>query len=373
MSIHETHRAYAPTTLLRSEPGRSTVYGEVEDKRVWNAAVAGLGGSILQSFEWGEFRRGGGWIPVRLLAEDGSSAAQVLLRKLPGMGGSLAYAPHGPLASSPEDLPAVARAVAVHAKDRGATLLEIEPRIVRPPDLEVDDFRRSASSVQPRCTLVVPVRESEEELYAALPKDGRYGVQRALQSGIEARTSADEEVDLELFLDLLEETAGRQRFGLRPRGYYRMLLRELPSALVLARREGKQRPMAGALILTFEDEAYYLYGASAALEGENLYASYLVQFEALSVARRAGATRYDLWGVPCDPHPNHPPLGRLPIQEEVRRTRQRGALRRDLQERSEPPPIPPRKGRHQELLHPPATPGQKLRPHRRLTGPPGKT
>ena len=308
MSIHETHRAYAPTTLLRSEPGRGTVYAEVEDKRAWNAAVAGLGGSVLQSFEWGEFRRGGGWTPVRLLAEDGSSAAQVLLRKLPGVGGALAYAPHGPLAS-PEDLPAVARAVAVHAKGRGATLLEIEPRIVRAPDLEVDGFRRSASSVQPRCTLVVPVRESEEEQYAALPKDGRYGVRRALQSGIEARTSTDEEVDLELFLDLLEETAGRQRFGLRPRGYYRMLLRELPSALVLARREGEQRPMAGALILTFEDEAYYLYGASAALEGENLYASYLVQFEALSVARRAGATRYDLWGIPCDPHPKHPLWG----------------------------------------------------------------
>lgn len=309
MSTHETNRAYALTTRPRPRTGSGTIYGEVEDRTAWNAAVAGLGGSVLQSFEWGEFRRHGGWTPVRLVAEDGSSAAQVLLRRLPGVGVSLAYAPHGPLISDPKDLPAVARAVAIYAKCRGARLLEIEPRVVGAPDLEMEGFRKSVSSVQPRCTLVVPVRESAEAQYAALPKGGRYGIRRALQAGIEAGTSTDEEVDLEFFLDLLEDTAGRQRFGLRPRDYYRRLLREVPSALILARREGEERPIAGALILTFEDEAYYLYGASAALEGENLYASYLVQFEALSAARRAGATRYDMWGVPCDPHPRHPLWG----------------------------------------------------------------
>lgn len=309
MSTHETHRAHALTTTLRPAYSRAAVYREVEDKATWNAAVAGLGGSVLQSFEWGEFRRHGGWAPLRLLADDGSSAAQVLLRRLPGVGGSLAYAPHGPLASDPEDLPAVAAAVAAHAKGRGARLLEIEPRVVDAPDLETEGFRKSASSVQPRCTIVVPVRESAEAQYAALSKGARYGVRRAHGVGIEAKTSADEEVDLEHFLDLLEETAVRQRFGLRPRDYYRLLLRELPSSLILARREGEERPVAGALILTFEDEAYYLYGASAAPEGENLYASYLVQFEALSAARRAGATRYDLWGIPCKPNPGHPLWG----------------------------------------------------------------
>ena len=268
-----------------------------------------LGGSVLQSYEWGEFRRRGGWTPLGLLAEDGASAAQVLSRRLPGVGGSLAYAPHGPLAADPADLPAVAEAIAAHAKGRGARLLKIEPRVVDAPDLETGGFRRSASSVQPRCTLVVPVRESDEAQYAALPKAARYGIRRALQAGIEVETSTDEPVDLDFFLDLLEETAGRQRFGLRPRDYYRLLLGELPSALILARREGEERPVAGALILTFEDEAYYLYGASAALEGENLHASYLVQFEALSAARRAGATRYDLWGIPSKPHAKHPLWG----------------------------------------------------------------
>ena len=308
MSTYDTQRAYAIPTAPRPSTSPGAVYVEVEEKEAWNAAVANLGGSVLQSFEWGEFRRHGGWTPLRLLAEDGASAAQVLLRRLPGVGGSLAYAPHGPLASDPEDLPAVARAVAAHAKGRGARLIEIEPRVVGAPNMETEGFRRSASSVQPRCTLVVPVRGSAEAQYAALPKEARYGIRRALRGGIEVETSTEEGVDLEFFLDLLEGTAERQRFGLRPRDYYRLLLREVPTSLVLARRGGEERPVAGAVVLTFGEEAYYLYGASNASEGAS-YASYLVQFEALSAARRAGTTRYDMWGIPCQPHAKHPLWG----------------------------------------------------------------
>ncbi len=263
---------------------------------------------MLQSYEWGEFRRQGGWRPLRFLARDGSSATQILLRRFPGLG-TLAYAPHGPLVADPEELPGAAAAVASHARRHGADLLEIEPRVLWAPNLEAEGFGKSPNSVQPRCTLVVPVLESDEAQLAALPKDARYGVRRARHVGIGAETSADVEKDLEGFLDLLEETARRHRFGVRPRGYYRRFVRELPAHLVLARREGESRPIAGAVILVFEEEAYYLYGASASFEGKNLYASYLVQLEALAAARREGASRYDLWGIPCKPDRRHPLWG----------------------------------------------------------------
>lgn len=276
------------------------------DKAAWNAAITDLGGSVLQSFEWGEFRRHHGWRPLRLL--DGSSAAQVLLRRLPGLG-TVAYAPHGPLAADPDDLPAVAADVAAYARRRGAHLIEIEPRVSPAPNLEAGGFRRSPNSVQPRCTIVVPVLESDEAQFDALSKDARYGIRRARDIGMEAETSTDVEADLEGFLDLLEETARRQRFAARPRDYYRRFVRELPARLVISRREGERRLMAGALILVFRGEAYYLYGASAAFEGKNLYASYLVQLEALAAARREGASRYDMWGIPCKPHKKHPLWG----------------------------------------------------------------
>jgi lipid II:glycine glycyltransferase (peptidoglycan interpeptide bridge formation enzyme) len=258
----------------------------------------------MQSHEWGEFRLHHGWKPVRLLDEERGAACQVLLRDLPGLG-SLAYAPHGPVCAA-EDLSGVTGDVADRIRDLGAFTLEVEPRVPEGGAIQADGFIRSASSVQPRCTLVVEVLESADEQLKALPKDTRYGVRRAGREGIEAGPSRDTERDLEDFLTLLEQTAGRQHFAVRPREYYRNFLRELPAHLVVAHKDGAL--LAGAMLLTFGEEAYYLYGASAR-EGDNLYASYLVQYEALSVVREMGARRYDMWGIPCDPREDHPLWG----------------------------------------------------------------
>lgn len=262
-----------------------------------------MGGSVLQSWEWGEFRRSHGWEPLRLLGEGGVAAAQVLMRRLPGVG-PLAYVPHGPLVADAADPAEIAEALVESARSCGAYALEVEPRVPEEQGLALEGFTRSASSVQPRCTLVVEVLEDEEKQLAAFPKDTRYGVRRARREGIEAGPSSDVERDLEDFLALLEETAERQKFALRPREYYRRFMRELPAHLIAARRSGEEKLLAGAVILTFGSEAYYLYGASAR-EGDNLYASYLVQHAALSVARDEGAKRYDMWGIPCEPHEDH--------------------------------------------------------------------
>lgn len=272
---------------------------------MWNEAVAALGGSVMQSYEWGEFRRRHGWRPVRLLGEGREAACQVLLRDFPGGLGSLAYAPHGPVCAV-EDLDEATVRVAERARELGAFTLEVEPRAPEGTVISAEGFVRSASSVQPRCTLVVEVLGDPEAQLKALPKDTRYGVRRAGREGIEAGPSRDVDRDLEDFLTLLEETAARQQFALRPRGYYRAFLADLPAHLVVAHKDGAL--LAGAVLLTFGEEAYYLYGASAR-EGDNLYASYLVQYESLLLVGGEGARRYDMWGIPCDPREDHPLWG----------------------------------------------------------------
>ncbi len=273
----------------------------MRDPEEWNEAVKGLGGSVLQSWEWGEFRRRHGWRPLRLLGEAG--AAQVLLRSVPGLG-AIAYAPHGPLA--PDDgLGEVIEAVSERAKKEGTHLIEVEPRVAEggfPADIGFEKIE----SIQPRCTLILDVLEDAEKQLAAFPKDTRYGVRRAGREGIEAGLTNDLEGDLESFMGLHEETARRQKFAVRPREYYRRLMRELPAHLIVAKQGGEL--MAGAVVLTFGEEAFYLYGASTR-QGDNLYASYLTQFEALSVAREAGVKKYDMYGIPCAPTEDHPLWG----------------------------------------------------------------
>lgn len=305
------------------------VLREIGEREEWNALVRGLGGSVLQSWEWGEFRSRHGWRPVRLAAE--GAAVQLLVRKLPGkVFGALAYAPHGPVAEDASAAGEAAAAAAEHARRLGAVLLDIEPRQAEGSGFKAPGFSASGTSVQPRCTLVVEVRGDPDEQLSALPKDTRYGVRRARREGVVAAVSEAVE-DLEAFMDLHEETARRQGFALRPREYYRQFMRDLPAKLITARREGEGRILAGAVILTFGEEAYYLYGASSR-EGENLYASYLVQFEALEAARRAGARRYDMWGIPCRPHEGHPMWGVYKFKKKFGGSEERyvGTLRREL-------------------------------------------
>lgn len=289
-------------TASREGLGGCAVFREVVEREKWNEAVKGFGGSVLQSWEWGEFRRHHGWRPLRLVGEEGG--AQVLLRDLPGLG-SLAYAPHGPVVSGTGRIEDVVKAVAEKAKGAGACLIDVEPRTPGGEVFEASGFEK-IESIQPRCTFVLDVLEDSDEQFAAFPKDTRYGVRRAGREGIEAGPSEDPDGDLEKFMDLHEETAQRQKFAVRPRDYYRRFMRELPARLIVAKKEGEL--LAGAVILTFGEEAYYFYGASTR-QGDNLYASYLTQFEALSAARSAGAKRYDMYGVPCNPSEDHPLWG----------------------------------------------------------------
>ena len=261
---------------------------------------------MLQSWEWGEFRRRHKWEPLRLLAPDEKSAVQILLRRLPALG-YLAYAPHGPLAEDPADLATVTEYAGAYAAQRGACLLDIEPRVEKAGRLEERGFVKLKNSVQPRCTFMIDVLDAPEKQLAALPKDARYGVRRARREDVKIEVSTGQTGGLEEFIDLLGETARRQHFALRPGRYYREFVQDLPAHLILARRGEGGELLSGALILTFGEEAYYLYGASAA-ESENLYASYLVQYEALNVARKEGARRYDMWG-PCEPREGDPMWG----------------------------------------------------------------
>jgi lipid II:glycine glycyltransferase (peptidoglycan interpeptide bridge formation enzyme) len=231
-----------------------------------------------------------------------------LLRSLPGGLGYFGYAPYGPLAPTAAGASGGAARLAAAAGERGVALLKVEPRRAADGDagIEPEGFTRNPETVQPRRTLIVDILGDDEEQLKGLPKDTRYGVRRSEREGVEVSVTSEPAQDLEDFLQLLEDTAGRQEFAIRPRSYYRDFLRDLPAHLVLARHEG--RAVAGAVAVTFGEEAYYLFGASIP-DRQNLYAPYRVQWEVMNVAREAGATRYDMWGgVPGDPEDSGHPL-----------------------------------------------------------------
>src|SRR5512139_1237138 len=69
----------------------------VNDSTRWNTALAALPcRHVLQSWEWGQFKRRWGWTPRYFLNEDHTAAALVLRRTFSPLKLNILYVPKGP-------------------------------------------------------------------------------------------------------------------------------------------------------------------------------------------------------------------------------------------------------------------------------------
>lgn len=290
--------------LARRE-GADIRFREIIDPAEWNTAVKTLSGNITQSWEWGLFHQHLGWKPFRLLSDGGRGAVQLLVMDLPGRG-SVAYCPYGPLAAHASDLPEIMLATVRSARKLGAYLLKIEPGWSIKVDEEIFESGKHApvNRELPDSTLIASIPRNPEVHLQSLPKDTRRRIREAhskkFDIAVLSSASLDIVTELDDFLDLLEDRFRRQGLTVAPRNAYRWLVRDLPAHLLVARCEGVL--VAGAIVATFGDTGYCFYEAANAEEGSSC-APYLVQWEAMDVARQAGCSHYDMWGIPSRQQP----------------------------------------------------------------------
>ncbi len=248
---------------------------------------------LLQTSAWGELKAAFGWQALRL--EAGQGAAQILLRQLP-LGLRLAYVPRGPIG---DWLPALLPALDAACRSAGAFALTIEPDALDDAaaslELASHGFRPSRQTIQPRRTLVVDLRGSEDDLLARMHPKTRYNIRLAAKKDVTVEAWSD----LEAFGRMMQHTASRDGFGAHHPAYYARA-HELfhPSGaceLLVARHAGQ--PLAALMVFACGRRAWYLYGASLDLERQRMPA-YRLQWEAMRWARSRGCSSYDLWGVP---------------------------------------------------------------------------
>ena len=273
----------------------------------WNSFVAEAGGSFLQSWQWGEFKRHQGWQVLRLMACEGGQprgVMQVLMRVAP-VAGAFFYAAEGPVlrpgAWSGDDTPLQALLGEARRRGalRGALTLRLDP-LTSEPDapamLAAVGLRRSPTNVQPAATAVVDLDRSESELWGGLARDARYRVGRARKKGVTLRPGTDDDVDL--FAGMLAETGSRKGFAVRGASYVRLLtrmLREQDSGVFLVAM--LDDAMIGATVAaTFGQRAASLYTASNDV-GRTEGAQHLLHWEAILHARERGCALYDFRGV----------------------------------------------------------------------------
>jgi peptidoglycan pentaglycine glycine transferase (the first glycine) len=271
--------------------------------------------SFSQLWAWGELRRDAGWEPLRLAlgrraAGEIRAGVQLMVRRVPGLGTALAYAPRGPVGDLDDDttwfeLVAAMRRLA--ERERIATV-RIEPEAAAASPLGArltPDIWRPAPAVQPVVTRYVDLTGSEDELRDGLRRKHRQYIGKAERSGITVEhldaTAAPETVATALadFHAILGATGDRAGFNTRPATYYRRVWDALAEGnrarLFFATRDGQR--LATLFHIACGDQVAELYGGSTPA-GTRDRANYLVKWEAMLALRAQGFLRYDLWGQP---------------------------------------------------------------------------
>jgi peptidoglycan pentaglycine glycine transferase (the first glycine) len=253
---------------------------------------------LLQMGEWGELKSAFGWKPVRLILDD-MTGAQILFRHLP-LGLTLGYMPK-PVFS--KHLSVINdqfwKDVDKICKKHRAVFLKIEP------DLWDDDsphilreglgVRVSPHNIQPPRTIIISIKETEDEILARMKQKTRYNIRLAEKKSVTVRAWDD----VEGFHAMIQVTGGRDGFGVHSLDYYRRAHELFHPAgaceLLVAEFEG--RPLAALMVFANGRRAWYVYGASND-EERNRMPTYLLQWEAIRWAKARGCEEYDLWGVP---------------------------------------------------------------------------
>jgi lipid II:glycine glycyltransferase (peptidoglycan interpeptide bridge formation enzyme) len=267
--------------------------------RDWDAFVAAHAcGHLLQSSGWAAFRQAWGWRGRTVALREGErlvAGASVLMRRTPL--GEYAYVPRGPVIS-PTDAAWLRLVEALREAARGALALTLEPAWPDGPEareaLAAAGFAQSAP-VQPRSTVCVDLRQTEDDILSAMKQKWRYNIRLAERRGVEiVEGSAD---DLETFGQLMAVTARRDGFGHRPAGYYAGVWHRFgrDAHLYMARHE--HQAIAAILVVHFGSQATYLYGASASTHREHM-PNHGLQWHAMRRAKTDGRHWYDFWGIP---------------------------------------------------------------------------
>ena len=313
----------------------------------WDAIIAALPNPhLLQTAEWAQVKAILGWKPFYLVwsEENGKpvihtnqipkgarflAAALILQRSLTlggiGTGLSVLYAPKGPLLNW-EDSNLRERVIAdieAFARKQRAIFIKIDPDVclgtgdpsntdsTLNPDgviveksLQSTGWRSSKDQIQFRNTVLIDLTGSEDELLMRMKQKTRYNIRLASRKGIRVRTGTP--ADYPLLYRMYAETSLRDGFVIRDEKYYHQVWNAFtpPEQTIPAHpytqsliAEVDGEPVAGVFLFIFARKAWYLYGMSRDTHREKM-PNYLLQWEAIRLARSHGCLVYDLWGAP---------------------------------------------------------------------------
>ena len=293
----------------------------------WNEIISQLpGASLLQTSQWAEIKARMGWeaFPKLWKRSDGTVEAAALVLKRPislgpiRTGMSFLYVPRGPLMDWDDDelRGRVLRDLESFGREQKAIFIKIDPDVPtgfgepgteeyreNPAGRKLLDYYgkngwvHSPQQIQFANSVWINTEPSEDELLANMKQRTRYKVRLAEKKGVSVRRGTPD--DFEPIADLYAVTSARDGFLIRDRGYYLDVWQRFYAADMLTPliAEVEGRMIAAVMIFVTGDTARYVYGMSGPDHREKM-PNYLLQWEAVKLAKEKGCRTYDLWGAP---------------------------------------------------------------------------
>ena len=146
-------------------------------------------------------------------------------------------------------------------------------------------------------TAVIDLNLKEEEILSNMKPKWRYNIKLAEKKWIEVKKVEKTDDNIKKFYDLVVETTLRDKFSWNTLKYYKTFLNFIDdSELLLAFSEDNKIIAWWIFIFQEEVSVYYYWASTSIKEYRNLMAPYLLQWEAIKIAKKRWSKIYDfLW------------------------------------------------------------------------------
>ncbi len=291
---------------------------QIQDKDFWDKFISANSSSdILQTWEWGEVKRVENWSPYRfaVLETNGEIvlAGQILVKNVPFFG-KLAYIPYGPcwqpglsLEQLDDYWTRFETGILQWAETLGIFAIELEPKWNLEQYEEFAkvfrNWRKTGRNRQPKYKLIVDLTLSEEEILMAMHKSTRYNIKYAKKQGVIVNQYRFNDPliykKIDEFYELLLETQKRAKgYPIRSQEYFHHLVEKFSQSNYMKLFEvvfkGKTVAMNISQTTNYWSSSFY---ASSNRLFPHVKATYLLRWESMMDAKRAGAKIYDFWGI----------------------------------------------------------------------------
>ncbi len=152
-------------------------------------------------------------------------------------------------------------------------------------------------------TSIINLSQTKEGILMNMRKQTRYEIRRGEKLNVKVvRSNTPESV--EEFYTIQCETARRQGFRLPKKSFYDSLAKTFADSLRIYKAEEAGQVLAMAMVIFYNNEADYFQGSSTP-RGRDLPGAYVLQWNIIKDAKRAGITSYNLFGIAPEGAKNH--------------------------------------------------------------------